>query len=231
MERIKPFWRIVIGFLIFDVCVYYSNMIAYGDNWFAFSFWWAVFVAYVFLAVKVKYDDPLRSMRDIVAQQVEQKASAAKTQQADRVQALIKKEEAAKKRMAAERAEWEAHHGRIITPIAGVTFDNDDKTSRQRILKDLMATGGDIEITLDTYDYNGSPAIHVIANDMCIGNIPKKQVKIVLDVLDLLESGTLSINTFRPEEEIDDEGNIKKRGELIYRADLTLVYKKSHDLQ
>ena len=61
-------------------------MIAFGDNWFAFSFWWAFFAAYVFLAVKVKYDDPIRSMRDILAQQVEQKESAAKMQQVDKDQ-------------------------------------------------------------------------------------------------------------------------------------------------
>lgn len=72
MSKIKPFWRIVIGFIILCVCVYYTNMLTMGGaSWFDFAFWWALFVAYVFLAIKIKYDDPLRSMRDLLAQQIE----------------------------------------------------------------------------------------------------------------------------------------------------------------
>lgn len=71
MSKIKPFWRIVIGFIILCVCVYCTNMLSFGASWFAFAFWWALFVAYVFLAIKIKYDDPLRSMRDLLAQQAE----------------------------------------------------------------------------------------------------------------------------------------------------------------
>ena len=86
MAQIKPFWRIVLGFIIFCFCVYSTSNMAMGGSAFAFAFWWAFFSAYVFLAVKIKYDDPLRSMRDLIAEQAAQESErkdAAREQIAD----------------------------------------------------------------------------------------------------------------------------------------------------
>ena len=75
MSKIKPFWRIVIGLAIFFNFVYSSSAMNMGQgSFFAFAFWGAALAAYIFLCVKIKYDDPLRSMRDLIAQQSAQKA-------------------------------------------------------------------------------------------------------------------------------------------------------------
>lgn len=75
MSKIKPFWRIMIGLAIFFNFVYSSSAMNIGQgSFFAFAFWGAALAAYIFLCVKIKYDDPLRSMRDLMAQQAQQKA-------------------------------------------------------------------------------------------------------------------------------------------------------------
>ena len=74
MSKIKPFWRIVLGFVILCLATYNSSMLAFDGSFFAFAFWWAFLVAYIFAAIKIPYDDPLRSMRDLMAQQAAQKA-------------------------------------------------------------------------------------------------------------------------------------------------------------
>ena len=91
MARIKPFWRIVLGFIIFCFCVYHTGNLVFSGSYFAFSFWWAFFAAYVFLAVKIKYDDPLRSMRDLIAEQAAQ-GNARKQEDADAREKISKLE-------------------------------------------------------------------------------------------------------------------------------------------
>lgn len=222
VEKIKPFWRIVIGLCLLSLCVYNTNMLTFGGNFFAFAFWWAVLAAYIFLAVKIKYDDPLRSMRDLIAAQTAEQAASQSPAEEARA-----KREAEREAEAARRAAWEEAHGRIKTAIAGVTFKNEDGASRQALLKDLKASGGfDAELHLEEYEYKGAPAIRVTVDGEQIGNIPKSRVAEVSAVLDRLESASLEVETFRPEEEEDEDGNVRQRGELIYRADLYLVYTK-----
>ena len=79
MSKIKPFWRIVIGFLLLLAVVYSSNMLSFGGSFVGFAVWVAGLIVYIYFAIKVPYDDPLRSMRDLIAQQNEQN----RTQQAD----------------------------------------------------------------------------------------------------------------------------------------------------
>lgn len=223
MSRIKPFWRIVLGFLLLCFCVYNTNMISMGDgNAFAFSFWWAALAAYIFAAIKIKYDDPLRSMRDLLAEETARK-------QQEQAAAAQKAETERQARQAAEkrrRDEWENTHGRIVTSIAGVTFNNDDGVSRQALLKDLKARGGDADLELEEYEYKGKPAIRVLVDGEQVGTIPRTRVAEVSEVLDRLESASLEVETFRPEEEEDEDGNVTQRGNLIYRADLYLIYTK-----
>lgn len=73
MSKIKPFWRIVIGFLILMVVVYGSNMMTYNGNFMGFAFPLSCLVVFIYFAIRIPYDDPLRSMRDLLAQQAETK--------------------------------------------------------------------------------------------------------------------------------------------------------------
>lgn len=233
MSKIKPFWRIVIGlFILFDAMVCSSNL-AFGGSFFGFAVCWAALVAYVFLCIKIPYDDPIRSMRDLMAQQAEDekahqeqtRAEAAAKADAER-QALAAAQEAEHAERESAQAEWERTHGRIVTAIAGVTFKNDDGGARQAILKDLKARGGDAELDLEEYEYKGKPAIRVLVDGDQIGNIPRGRVAEILAVLDRIEDARLEVETFRPEDEEDEDGNVTHRGELIYRADLYLTYAK-----
>ena len=220
MEKIKPFWRIVIGAAIFFNAVYRSSNLAFGGSFFGFAVWWAALVAHIFLCVKIKYDDPVRSMRDLMAQQAAQEREA-------QLQAERDRWAAERARREADQKAWEEKHGQIITAVAGVTFKNDDGISRQNILKDLKARGGyDDDLELEEYEYKGKPAIRVLVDGEQIGNIPRSRVGEVSAVLDSLENCSIKVETFRPEDEEDEDGNIRHRGELIYRADLYLVYKK-----
>ena len=124
---------------------------------------------------------------------------------------------------AAQREEWESLHGRFKTSLAGVTFDNDDGTSRQKLLKDFKARGGQADLELEEYEYKGSPAIRVLIDGECVGNIPKNRVDELRAIMDRLERANLEVEAFRPDADDDDE---KPRGELIYRADLYLIYSK-----
>ena len=223
MSKIKPFWRIVLGFVILCLFVYNSNMMAMGEGFGGFAFWGAFFAAYIFAAIKIPYDDPLRSMRDLMARQQEEQAAGAREEQA----AAAARREAGRAEQTARQAEWDRTHGRIVTAIAGVTFNNDDGSSRQAILKDIKARGGDAEVELEEFEYKGKPAVRVLIDGEQIGNIPRSRVQDVLAAMDAgLTSGRLDVETFRPEDEEDDEGDVRRRGELIYRADLTLIYNK-----
>lgn len=142
------------------------------------------------------------------------------------------KEEAARQELEAKRAQdlqrraaWDAEHGRLVIPIAGVTFDNEDGTSRQKILRDLKVTGGEAHLDLEEYEFKGAPAIRVLVNDMCVGNVPKNYVAQVSAVLDRLENGRIDIEKFHPEDE--DEDGRRRGSSTIYRADLILVYSKN----
>lgn len=233
MSKIKPFWRIVIGAIFLFNIVWASNDLAFGGSFFGFAFWVAALAAYIFLAIKIPYDDPVRSMRDLMAQQAEdekvrreqEQAAAAKKAEAER-QALAAAREAEAAAEKSRQDEWEKTHGRIVTAIAGVTFQNDDGRSRQALLKDLKARGGDADLELEEYEYKGKPAIRVLVDGEQIGNVPRSRVAEISAVLDRLETASLEVETFRPEDEEDEDGNIRRRGELIYRADLYLTYTK-----
>lgn len=67
--------------------------------------------------------------------------------------------------------------------VAGVTFKNGRK-SRQTILrkihfKDPPFDKGNMELTLQRYEWEGAPAFGVYVNDEQIGNIPAEQVPYV----------------------------------------------------
>ncbi len=72
MSKIKPFWRVVLGFLILMAVVASSNELSFGGSFLGFAVSVAGLIVYIYFAIRVPYDDPLRSMRDLMAQQAEQ---------------------------------------------------------------------------------------------------------------------------------------------------------------
>lgn len=98
-------------------------------------------------------------------------------------------------------------------PVAGVTFTNDDGSSRQEILRSLCGwkATGCVEAVLEEYDYKGSPAIWVKTALGCVGNIRRTDVETVLG--ELAAGGqeiTLQISIFE-----NDEGRELYRGDVF----------------
>ena len=95
--------------------------------------------------------------------------------------------------------------------VAGVTFRNDDGSSRQDILRSICAGKGrgQSEATLEQYDYNGSPAIRVITPAGCVGNVRRTDVADVLGMIEDPYEAYIEANSFLSEEGVE-----------IYRADL-----------
>lgn len=206
MSNIKPFWRIVIGACILFNAVFCSSNLAFGGSFVGFAVWWAGLVAYIFLCIKIPYDDPVRSMRDLMARQAEdEKARHDQLAEAD----------------TKGRDAWAEKYASLVTNIAGVTFDNEDGSSRQQILREILEQGeGDAEVTLDEFYYKGVQAVRVLVDGRCIGNIPKHRVEDVREILDRIVSADLHVETFEPDDADPD------RPRLIYRADLCLKYEK-----
>lgn len=96
--------------------------------------------------------------------------------------------------------------------VKGVTLSNGNK-SRQAILKKLFWDGywkaqdsyilenqeseeeseSEVVCTLRKYEFEGSPAIGVYANDDQIGNVPKEDVPFVLDILEKISDVIVEI--------------------------------------
>lgn len=117
---------------------------------------------------------------------------------------------------AARHAEWERTHGVIDTKVSGVTFANEDGTERQMILKEAVSEESLGEVELIQYSYNGKPAIKVLYDGMCIGNVPQNRVDSIADVFFRITALSIYAERFIPEDGHD----------AIYRADLTVVYSK-----
>ena len=104
----------------------------------------------------------------------------------------------------------------MTTNVVGVTFDNDDGTKRQQCLEEILINGYK-QISLEDYKYDGKPAIRVIVDDMCIGNIAKDTVPEVMGFIDRISSASLDVSDFIAE---TPNGRSKRR----YRAVLSLEY-------
>ena len=96
--------------------------------------------------------------------------------------------------------------------VAGVTFRNDDGTSRQKILRELC-DGEDfvsVPVELEPFDYKGEPAIRVLSPDGCVGNIHREDVAEVLELLNGSPKDIyMDINSFENE-----------NGKTIFRGDV-----------
>ncbi len=112
---------------------------------------------------------------------------------------------------AAARREFQAAHGVLSLPVSGVTFDN-----RQRILASLYkdSDGIGIDGKLEKCEYEGEPAIRVIAEGELIGFVRKTDLPQALPIVDKIEDVTISIDRFSDE------------GEKIYNAVARVTYAK-----
>lgn len=97
-------------------------------------------------------------------------------------------------------------------PIAGVSFSNDDGTSRQDIIKTLK--DNDL-LNIEVYKFNGEDAISVNTLDgKQIGNIKREHIPFVLDRIKTLEKCSIfDIHSFI--------GNDNKK---IYVAKIIIYY-------
>jgi hypothetical protein len=82
--------------------------------------------------------------------------------------------------------------------LAGITFENEDGTNRQELLKNMKDND---PVKLVKYTYEGQDAIKVLnADDHCIGNIKANDVSHVLPLLDsITKSFVFDVHSFRGE--------------------------------
>lgn len=98
--------------------------------------------------------------------------------------------------------------------VAGVTFDNNDGSSRQQILREAYEKGGDFSKhpgSLKRYLYEGKGAIYVLLNGEIIGNIPKENVSELLPLIEKVNGMYVTVSRFRGDE-----------GDWIYYAKATI---------
>lgn len=224
MEKIRPFWRIVIGLFLFMMVVYSSNMMNMGiGNPLLFPFYGAALVTWIYVCIRVKYVDPVRAIYELeFAKKAEADAEAAK-RKAER--------EAEEARRKAEREEFERTHGRLRFRLAGVTYKNDDGTSRQDLLKEVLASDCQGDTAVEDYEYNGKPAVRLLYDGHILGHVPQTVVPEFLKIIDEIDSVNLDIQTFTPKDADDDwdddDRPRRKSKEKIYFADVTVVYNKA----
>lgn len=98
--------------------------------------------------------------------------------------------------------------------VAGVTFKNDDGSSRQYILKKIEQSDdySDSTAYLEKYTYEGRPAISVSTVYGCVGNIRHNDVNTVLPLIE----GNYIARIYA--EHFEDEND-----KTIYRADVKIT--------
>lgn len=231
MEKIKPLWRIIIGFFLFSWWVYVSNeMVMQLVSYPVWVFWTAAFVTWIYLCFRVKYIDPIRGLYELELERQQAAKAAADAE----VQHRREEREAKEARRKAELQEFERTHGRMVFNIAGVTFKNEDGTKRQDLLKEALASECDGGIIFEEYEYNGKSAVRILYDDnYMLGNVPARMVNEFLTIKDKISSVNLDIQTFTPDD-VDDEWNdngepVKKNREKLYRAKVYIVYDKAPD--
>lgn len=120
-----------------------------------------------------------------------------------------------KKKPTAPVYEFENHK------VIGVSFKNEDGTSRQSILKkmkDKKKPFDNPDIVLNRYLYEGKDAIGVFVNGVQIGHISKYSVKHVLDNINRTQ-GVSKFNVYGGYDKEDDE-------DRYYGIEITLALLK-----
>ena len=102
--------------------------------------------------------------------------------------------------------------------VKGVTYDNDDGTSRQEILEDIKLRRDPfrrgLHLSLEEYDYEGRPAYHVKVNGYIIGTVPSELSPFITENRDnIIGLRDLEVSSFRD----------RDTGETVYYARATLA--------
>jgi len=109
-------------------------------------------------------------------------------EETERAAAEERERKAAADRERREREEARrASLDRRIYRVVGVTFDNDDgpARNRQEILREIAAEEPHPRaFSLEVYDFEGEPAVGVFYHGEQVGNIAKKDLPVVLPLMD-----------------------------------------------
>lgn len=138
-----------------------------------------------------------------------------KTAAAKAKEDVIKKAEERKKAIAIKQ------FLKIECEVKGVTFDNEDGTSRQRILSQASRKDEYQTVTLSPYKYKGENAVHILLDGKCVGNVPANLANKVVSILNDVVESWIVIDSFTAKDE-DDDGN--RHQKKIYTADLYTRY-------
>lgn len=104
--------------------------------------------------------------------------------------------------------------------VVGVTFDNDDGKSRQKILKEANE-GYYHSSALNVTEYEGKPAVQVLVDDEVCGYIAKGKVKEVMELMPNAEKVVVYID-----DNLDEDDEESKKREAFYSAVVHIVVKK-----
>jgi len=121
---------------------------------------------------------------------------------------------------AAARKRYDETHKKLFFSVAGVTFNNDDGSSRQSTLKRKIKESemSVVNVTLVTCEVEGSSAVAVKLDGEQVGFVPKAYLDEVLSVVNgdkKIKSLSETIEKFN-----DDEGK------TVYRCDIYMCYEK-----
>lgn len=200
MEKLSKRDRWIIGIILLII---YAG----SAKWpYPLSFYGGIFLAIVFICFLI-----FSFIYKVPDKAAEERARIAATKLAVAEERRLKQEE------------FDRTHGKFLTKIVGVTFKNDDGSSRQKYLKEAFANDSIGTVDFEVFEYGGEPAVHVLFEGMCVGNLPKTVVNEFLQIKDRINSANLFVNRFHPDN--DDEFNHKP--ETIYRADLYVTYRLS----
>ena len=115
--------------------------------------------------------------------------------------------------------------GSVTFRVAGATFDNDDGTSRQEILRHLRFGDPpwaddpeDLTATLEEETFEGEPAFAVLINGYRVGSVPKKMIPQVQKAQEHV--ATCFVSSVR----ILGGGTSEDGKQLSYGCEITLEY-------
>lgn len=114
----------------------------------------------------------------------------------------------------------------VTVQVVGETFINEDGTLRQQILKDAFDMGCLGVTKLETYSYQGNPAIHVLYNGEIVGNIGKTEINLISVLLDWIFDVDLSVDRFIPHDNQDRSADSRRAyvDQYIYFAEIKIHY-------
>lgn len=109
---------------------------------------------------------------------------------------LQNKEAEAVAKKAAEKEAAKSYKFKVV----GVTHNNDDGTSRQEALKAVYDFGGIAAVTFQEYTFEGMPALYILANDRCVGNVAAECVMEVRALIAKGRGATINVDKFKNED-------------------------------